>query len=126
MEVMKHICKNKLVDAISINSLHLEEQKHGSEHASMMVKNPEKFGLDITHEADYDGGTEIFWKHEFADNKSADVFKLRARSYCRKNGLVDKSCWDWIVAEAVQCSGIEPQMSHITNYIQVKSNYLNN
>lgn len=126
MEVMKHICKHKLVDAISINSLHLEEQTHGSEHASMMVKDPGKFGLEVTHKSDYSGGTEIFWKHEFADNKSADAFKLRARSYCRKNGLIDESCWDWLISEAVNGPGIEPQISHISNYINEKSSYLNN
>ncbi len=125
MEVIKHLVNNNLIDAISLNTLHLEEQSHGSDHTSMMASNPEKFGLTITNKTKYPGGTDLEWAHELADNKTADALKLRARSFCRKKGIIDLNCWDWLISQAIGSHERNVQIEHIIQYIKRKSIFLN-
>ena len=126
MEVMKTITTEKIVESIHPSPLILETRENNNANQSLMVQDPEKYGLEITGELpktqQFHGGMD--WKHKLGDLPSARQMTQRVVQYGRARGIGTKDVWEWVAEQALKSNEPEAVESHISNYINKKVEYL--
>ena len=131
--------ERKLVNSMAILPLAITHLPGDDDHASLMAKDPGKFGISVTgrnakqdatlsgRQGDYEGlatkEEEICfdWSHEHCNEKTAILMAEKMASKNMRKGLTNKPPWNYISERARgNVTGIE----HINNYIAKKKSQM--
>ncbi len=136
IDTINEIRERKLVNSLAVVPLTITYLPSDDDHASLMAKDPARFGITVTaRDANIGRGTHreyegaatkeeeicFDWSHDHCDEKTATLIAEKMSSKNMRKGLTNKPAWNHLSEKA---RGNVTAKGHINNYIAKKKSQM--